>query len=66
LTAIDVARGHGFEARQGSALIVKEPVGVCGLMTPWNWPANPLNAKVAPALAAVRARRCQPMPDNTG
>jgi len=31
---------------------VREPVGVCGLITPWNWPANQIACKVAPALAA--------------
>jgi aldehyde dehydrogenase (NAD+) len=39
------------EARPGFAL-VREPVGVCGLITPWNWPMNQVACKVAPALAA--------------
>ena len=41
-----------FEQRVGSTLIVKEPIGVCGLITPWNWPMNQVAVKVAPALAA--------------
>ncbi|MFD1734180.1 aldehyde dehydrogenase family protein [Deinococcus malanensis] len=32
-------------------MIVKEPIGVCGLITPWNWPLNQIMCKVAPALA---------------
>ncbi len=37
---------------RGGAIVVREPVGVCGLITPWNWPMNQVCAKVAPALAA--------------
>ncbi len=41
-----------FEELKGSTLMRKEPVGVCGLITPWNWPMNQIACKVAPALAA--------------
>ncbi|MDJ0699733.1 MAG: aldehyde dehydrogenase family protein [Woeseiaceae bacterium] len=41
-----------FEERSGTTLVVKEPIGVCGLITPWNWPINQVVVKVAPALAA--------------
>jgi len=41
-----------FEETKGSTLMRKEPVGVCGLITPWNWPLNQIACKVAPALAA--------------
>jgi len=41
-----------FEDLKGSTLMRKEPIGVCGLITPWNWPMNQIVAKVAPALAA--------------
>ena len=41
-----------FEERNRSTLIVKEPIGVCALITPWNWPVNQVACKVAPALAA--------------
>jgi len=41
-----------FERQQGTTMIRKEPVGVCGLITPWNWPINQIACKVAPALAA--------------
>ncbi|WP_137388944.1 aldehyde dehydrogenase family protein [Rhodoligotrophos defluvii] len=40
-----------FERPQGTTLIVREPIGVVGLITPWNWPINQLVLKVAPALA---------------
>jgi aldehyde dehydrogenase (NAD+) len=41
-----------FEELKGSTLMRKEPIGVCGLITPWNWPMNQIVSKVAPALAA--------------
>ena len=41
-----------FEEQLGTTLIRREPVGVCGLITPWNWPINQIGCKVAPALAA--------------
>jgi aldehyde dehydrogenase (NAD+) len=41
-----------FECASATTLIVREPVGVCGLITPWNWPINQIACKVAPALAA--------------
>jgi aldehyde dehydrogenase (NAD+) len=45
--------GHfEFEELKGSTLMRKEPIGVCGLITPWNWPMNQIVCKVAPALAA--------------
>ncbi|MCU1303654.1 MAG: aldehyde dehydrogenase family protein, partial [Candidatus Sulfotelmatobacter sp.] len=45
--------GHfRFEEIKRSTLMRKEPIGVCGLITPWNWPMNQIVCKVAPALAA--------------
>ena len=41
-----------FEELKGSTLMRQEPIGVCGLITPWNWPMNQIVCKVAPALAA--------------
>jgi len=49
--AIDVLRNSDFEEDIGDARIVKEPIGVCGLITPWNWPLNQISSKVAPAIA---------------
>jgi aldehyde dehydrogenase (NAD+) len=40
-----------FEEPMGSGIIRREPIGVCGLITPWNWPLNQVASKVAPALA---------------
>ncbi|OMI00060.1 aldehyde dehydrogenase family protein [Bradyrhizobium brasilense] len=48
----EVLRTYAFEYRKGSAMIVKEPIGVVGMITPWNWPLNQITCKVAPALAA--------------
>jgi aldehyde dehydrogenase (NAD+) len=50
-TALDVLRGYAFEERDGALSIEREPIGVCALITPWNWPANQIACKVAPALA---------------
>ena len=53
LTEIVKVLGHfKFEELKGSTLMRKEPIGVCGLITPWNWPMNQIVCKVAPALAA--------------
>jgi aldehyde dehydrogenase (NAD+) len=51
-TAIEVLKSFTFEVQRGSTLIVREPIGVCGLITPWNWPMNQIAVKVFPALAA--------------
>lgn len=51
-TAIEVLKNFKFEERRGSLMIIKEPVGVCGLITPWNWPLNQIAVKVFAALAA--------------
>ena len=50
--AAGALRDFPFEKIQGSTRIVREAIGVCGLITPWNWPANQIACKVAPALAA--------------
>jgi len=50
--AIEILRGDAFETLQGTTLIRREPIGVCGLITPWNWPVNQIMCKVVPALAA--------------
>jgi len=48
----DLLKHFEFETLQGSTLMRKEPIGACGLITPWNWPMNQVTSKVAPALAA--------------
>jgi aldehyde dehydrogenase (NAD+) len=47
-----IAREFEYEKAQGGTQIVKEPIGVCGFITPWNYPLHQIVAKVAPALAA--------------
>ena len=47
-----VLRDFEFETLKGTTLIAHEPIGVCGLITPWNWPLNQIVSKLAPALAA--------------
>ena len=50
--AIDVLRDFQFETTLRDIVVRKEPIGVCALITPWNWPLYQITAKVAPALAA--------------
>jgi aldehyde dehydrogenase (NAD+) len=50
--AIEVLKTYEFEETIGSTRVLKEPIGPCALITPWNWPMNQVAVKVAPALAA--------------
>jgi aldehyde dehydrogenase (NAD+) len=50
--AIAALKEFEFEEQLGQSTVLKEPIGVCGLITPWNWPINQIACKVAPALAA--------------
>ena len=52
MTTLDVLKSYAFEEKLGSAMLVREPIGVIGMITPWNWPLNQIACKVAPALAA--------------
>jgi aldehyde dehydrogenase (NAD+) len=49
--AARVLADYRFEERMGNGIVRREPIGVCGLITPWNWPLNQVASKVAPALA---------------
>ncbi|MGS2724610.1 aldehyde dehydrogenase family protein [Porticoccus sp. GXU_MW_L64] len=49
---IDALKNYRFEEDISSARVVKEPIGVCGFICPWNWPINQVVCKVAPAIAA--------------
>ncbi|MFC4625942.1 aldehyde dehydrogenase family protein [Daeguia caeni] len=49
---IDALETYSFSEQRGTTRIVKEPIGVCALITPWNWPLNQIVCKVAPAIAA--------------
>ena len=50
-TALNVLKDYKFSEQRGTTLLAKEPIGVCALITPWNWPVNQIACKVAPALA---------------
>jgi aldehyde dehydrogenase (NAD+) len=50
-TAIEVLKTYRFDEDRGQTRIAREPIGVCGLITPWNWPINQMVCKIAPALA---------------
>lgn len=52
MSTIDVLKAYEFEETIGSAMVVREALGVIGMITPWNWPLNQIACKVAPALAA--------------
>lgn len=51
MQALQVLKEFKFEEDLGPHRVVKEPIGVCGMITPWNWPVNQITCKVAPALA---------------
>ena len=50
--AAKVARSFAYEEKVGHSMVVREPIGVVGCITPWNFPLNQITLKVAPALAA--------------
>ena len=50
-SALGVLKHYAFSELRGTTLVAKEAIGVCGLITPWNWPVNQIACKVAPALA---------------
>ena len=49
--AIEVLREFKFDEQHGATMIAREPIGVCALITPWNWPMNQTCVKIFPALA---------------
>ena len=51
-TILKALANYEFETHQGTTRIIREAIGPCALITPWNWPLNQVAAKVAPALAA--------------
>ncbi|HEX2843196.1 aldehyde dehydrogenase family protein [Hyphomicrobium sp.] len=52
MTTQEALKTYVFEERIGAAMVVREPIGVAGQITPWNWPMNQMACKIAPALAA--------------
>ena len=51
-TGIEVLKNYKFDEDRGATRISREPIGVVGMITPWNWPINQIACKVVPALAA--------------
>ncbi len=51
-TAIRSLQDYVFETVEDGMILRHEPIGVCGMITPWNWPLNQIAVKVMPALAA--------------
>jgi aldehyde dehydrogenase (NAD+) len=51
-TVRDVMEHYAFVEDRGGMRLIKEPIGVCGFITPWNWPITQIACKLAPALAA--------------
>jgi aldehyde dehydrogenase (NAD+) len=49
---VEVLKSYKLQRFMGGTLIRREAIGVCGLITPWNWPLNQITSKLAPALAA--------------
>ena len=49
---LEILKNYEFEEQRGTTLFRREPIGVCGLITPWNWPVNQIACKVLPAIAA--------------
>ncbi|QRM32301.1 aldehyde dehydrogenase family protein [Microvirga sp. VF16] len=63
--SIQALESYSFDTLHGSTLITREPIGVCGLITPWNWPLLQIACKVGPALAAgctmiLKSSECAP------
>jgi aldehyde dehydrogenase (NAD+) len=50
-TILKELKEYQFEEKVGSAVLFREPIGVCGLITPWNWPMNQITLKVGACLA---------------
>ncbi len=50
--AINTLQNFQFESVEENMILRHEPIGVCGMITPWNWPLNQVASKVAPAMAA--------------
>ena len=49
---LDALKDYQFERPEGDYTLIKEPIGVIGMITPWNWPMNQITTKVSAALAA--------------
>ncbi len=63
---IEALKTFTFSERQGANLIVYEPMGIVGMITPWNWPLNQIALKVAPSLAAGNCMILKPSEECPG
>ncbi|MCP3734007.1 aldehyde dehydrogenase family protein [Sphingomonas sp. RP10(2022)] len=63
---LDALRAFVFEETVAGALVLHEPIGVVGMITPWNWPLNQICAKVAAALAAGNTMILKPSEEAPG
>ena len=66
LGTIAALKDFEFSERQGANLIVYEPIGVVGMITPWNWPLNQIALKVAPSIAAGNTMVLKPSEECPG
>ena len=66
LGTIEALKGFDFSERQGAVMLAYEPIGVVGMITPWNWPLNQIALKVAPALAAGNTMVLKPSEECPG
>ena len=66
LGTIGALKDFTFSERQGANLIVYEPIGVVGMITPWNWPLNQIALKVAPSIAAGNTMVLKPSEECPG
>lgn len=66
LGTIAALKDFQFSEQQGANLIVHEPIGVVGMITPWNWPVNQIALKVAPALAGGNTMVLKPSEECPG
>lgn len=66
LGTIAALKDFAFSERIGANFVVYEPIGVVGMITPWNWPLNQIALKVAPALAAGNTMVLKPSEECPG
>ena len=66
LGTIEALKTFEFSERHGANLVVYEPIGVVGMITPWNWPLNQIALKVAPALAGGNTMVLKPSEECPG
>ena len=64
MSTLQILKDYHFEEKVGTATVVREPIGVVGMITPWNWPLNQIARKVAPAIAAGCTMILKPSEDH--